>query len=97
MLSNLADHDPHEFERPICIASTFNNVSTVVNSFTSLEKAYQEELNKLTKKFMESGAELSKILVDAIKSEGLWPYDFNEETDHLMIQNGVIFYARHRK
>jgi hypothetical protein len=92
-------HSPHEFEKPICLISHTDAINFAAKQCTESGKRMIEEIQRTIQAVHERHEQIAKTMKSqlefALKEQGLWPKDFNEKTDHIMINNGVIFYARH--
>lgn len=94
-------HNQHVFERPICITRDYPDVDyaakTVLEGLEKSSKEMQAQFEALHLKSQKVHKQLWDIMTQILKEKNLFPKDYNEETDHLSLSNGVIFHMRHNE
>ena len=95
-----AEGHNHEFEKPICLIHHNESVNYATEALAMSDKRFRQDVSeaitKIQERYNEIGRTLKLQLEHTLKEQGLWPKDFNKNTDHLMINKGVIYYARHK-
>lgn len=90
----------HEFEKPICFTTDNPNIEFSSKQYDMIPERMTEEaksmLKALSDKYDQIRITLHDQLVEMIKEMGKLPKGWNPKTDHLMVRNGVIFWARNK-
>lgn len=90
-----------EFERAICIAAHKPEVEFATAQILKHQERAKVEvenaLRELQDRHNETGNMLFEQLVTNLKMAGLYPKDFNDQTDTLTIMSGVIFHTRRKE